>query len=144
MKTIKDLVEKYPSILNMRLSGLEFLDVEATEGEIKNLIEGFTEVDYERIERWMIDFLLISAKYKPVSIKDITDKKLVNLKVKDGVLYVNDKYNNYKRKSSNIKDVYNELLYLVGIFQGVDDEIDLWWTSFNDVANFINDLEVRD
>jgi len=130
MKTVRELIEKYPSILNMRLSGLEFFREDSKESEILNLIEDFTDVEFQQIKELIGEFLGSDRKYPKISIERITDIPSVKIKVKNGFMFINDKYNNYKSESSEFKKVYLELLYYAGEYY------DEWEDSCLSVGNF--------
>ena len=144
MKTIKDLIEKYPQILNMDLNGLEFFRGDMEDYEIKNLIEDFTDVTISDIEKLISDFISINAKYKQIPIKMITDVPSVKIKVKNNKVYFNDKYNDNKSNITDLKKIYLELIYYAtGEYYEEDEDYSyLSIRNFNKVKELIEKLGV--
>ena len=141
MKTVKDLIEKYPQILNMDLNGLEFFSKDSQECEILNLIEDFTDVTFQQVEELINNFISVDGKYKKISIDRITDTPSVKIKVKDRKVYFNDEYNDVKYNTSDVSKIYLELLYYLGEYYEDIGEGCFSLSNFNKVKELIKNLD---
>lgn len=113
---VKDLIKRYPDILNMDIDGLYFIHKDCKDGDIKDIILSFTKVSLDKFEELYNNFLGGTINYKGFDVVISSNG--------NGYL-VTDVYNKSQSRIEDFKDWLIDMrYYLLEEYFGEDIEIE--------------------
>lgn len=113
---VKDLIKRYPDILNMDIDGLYFIHKDCKDGDIKDIILSFTKVSLDKFEELYNNFLGGTINYKGFDVVISSNG--------NGYL-VTDAYNKSQSRIEDFKDWLIDMrYYLLEEYFGEDIEIE--------------------
>ncbi len=117
MKTVKDLIAKHPTILKMNIDGLDFVHTDSTEDDINDTIAFFTEISHVN---FCGDISSLPSKGEYIYKPHFSKTEVVYFIIRNNVLYIDDRHNEYKVNYELISDNYLkialEFMYYIGMY----------------------------